>query len=46
MAGKGAGHSFAIRVVELLQDELWRILGDEADQAALCTGIGMTSVPS
>jgi hypothetical protein len=26
--------------------ELWRILGDEADQAALCTGIGMTSVPS
>jgi transposase len=46
MAGKGAGHSFAIRVGELLQDELWRILGDEADQAALCTGIGMTSVPS
>jgi hypothetical protein len=26
--------------------ELWRILGDEADQAALSTGIGMTSVPS
>jgi hypothetical protein len=26
--------------------ELWRILGDEADQAALCAGIGMTSMPS
>jgi hypothetical protein len=30
----------------VMRAELWRILGDEADQAALCTGIGMTSVPS
>jgi hypothetical protein len=29
-----------------LPTELWRILGDEADQAALCAGIGMTSMPS
>jgi hypothetical protein len=37
--------SSSLRVIALTS-ELWRILGDEADQAALCTGIGMTSVPS